>query len=340
MPAWIQRVIAWALTLKIVRTLLHYGEHRGPAWADSITYRTLFSVFAGVLLGFSVAGLWLAGNPAAWQALIDGVDAAVPGLLGGDGLIDPDQIQVPASLSIAGVLSLIGLLAAAIGAIGSLRSALLVLADKVVDELAWYWVIVRNFAIAIGFGLSLAVSAAITFFGTAGIEIVADWLGLPPGHPLAVIPGRVLSIIVVFALDAVVIAVLFRVLSGEKVTGRALWTGAMLGALGLTVLQQLSGLFVSGASSNPLLASFASLIALLLWFNLSAQVILIASTYIIVGAAESSDRVRAKYGAETFAQRRVRRAEDSVALATAELAAAREAEEKERTAAPRRMTGV
>ena len=31
--------------------------------ADSVTYRTLFSVFAGVLLGFSIAGLVLAGNP-------------------------------------------------------------------------------------------------------------------------------------------------------------------------------------------------------------------------------------------------------------------------------------
>ena len=33
----------------------------------------LFSIFAGVLLGFSVAALWLAGNPDAWQALIDAV---------------------------------------------------------------------------------------------------------------------------------------------------------------------------------------------------------------------------------------------------------------------------
>jgi membrane protein len=34
--------------------------------ADSVTYRALFSVFAGVLLGFSIAALWLAGNPVAW----------------------------------------------------------------------------------------------------------------------------------------------------------------------------------------------------------------------------------------------------------------------------------
>ncbi|MEZ3160921.1 YihY/virulence factor BrkB family protein [Microbacterium sp. BWT-B31] len=334
MPALIQRIIAWALTLKLVRTLLHYTEHRGPAWAGSITYRALFSVFAGVLLGFSMAGLWLAGNPVAWQTLIDTVDAAIPGLVGDDGLIDTAEITVPYGLTLAGVLSFIGLVGAAIGAIGSLRAALHVLADKVADDLDWWWAILRNLAIALGFGAAVGLSAAITFYGTVGLESVADWLGLAPGHPLIEIAARGLAALVVFALDTVVIAALFRLLSGmRRIPVRSLWSGALLGAVGLTVLQQLSGLFVRGAATNPLLASFASLIALLLWFNLSAQVILLASAYIVVGVAEATDRMRAKYGAGTFAQRRVRRAEDAVAVATAELDLARDAERKERTGA-------
>ena len=99
------------------------------------------------------------------------------------------------------------------------------------------------------------------------------------------------------------------------------------------MLQQLSSLFVGGAAANPLLASFASLIALLLWFNLSAQVILIAGAYIITSVDEEQDRVRARFGASTFAQRRVRRAEEAVRLATEELTHARAEEEKERVAA-------
>ena len=107
--------------------------------------------------------------------------------------------------------------------------------------------------------------------------------------------------------------------------------GALLGGIGLTVLQQLSGLFVSGASSNPLLASFAALIALLLWLNLSAQVILLASTWIIISEREAADRVRERFGSPTFALRRVRQAENAVAVATEELRLAREAAEAERT---------
>ena len=51
------------------------------------------------------------------------------------------------------------------------------------------------------------------------------------------------------------------------------------------------------STSNPLLASFASLIALLLWVNLSAQVILIATAYIYTLVREGEDRVRERFGA-------------------------------------------
>ena len=80
--AWVRRVTAWALALRPVRAWFIYLEHHGPMLADSITYRTLFSLFAGVLLGFSFAALWLADNPVALEAIIDAVDAAIPGLIG------------------------------------------------------------------------------------------------------------------------------------------------------------------------------------------------------------------------------------------------------------------
>ena len=80
-------VIRWALSLRIVRALLLYTEKRGPVLADSVTYRALFSVFAAVLLGFSAAALWLAGNPEAWNALVSAVNSVIPGLIGGENAV-------------------------------------------------------------------------------------------------------------------------------------------------------------------------------------------------------------------------------------------------------------
>jgi len=324
------RIIAWALSLRIVRAYLRYSEHRGAMLADSVTYRTLFSVFAGVLLGFSVAALWLAGNPQAWSALIDAVDNVIPGLIGEDGLIDPADLTEPIALSFTGAISLIGLVAAAIGAIGSLRTALRTIADKLHDDTLFVWVMLRNLLLAIAIGAGLGAAAAATIIGNAGVDLISGLVGVDRDSPLLQAVSSGVALLITFILDAAVIAFLFLTLSGVRPPARVLWTGALFGAVGLTVLQQLSSLFVGGASSNPLLASFASLIALLLWINLSSQVILIASSYIITGAEEAADRVRTAHGATTFAERRVQQAEDAVHVATDELHAARDALAKER----------
>lgn len=323
----IPRVIAWLLQLRIVRAFLHYTEHRGPLLADSVTYRTLFSVFAGVLLGFSVAGIWLSGSPDAMAALMDAVDAAIPGLMN---VIDPSDIQLDVGLSIAGVVSAVGLIGAAIGAVGSLRAALRILADTLTDDTLFIWVILRNLALAIGLGVALALSAVISFLGSAFLGALGEFFGIASDSPLLVWGARILTILVTFTLDVAVVAAAFRMLSGTRPSAKALWSGAVLGGIGLTVLQQLSGLFVGGASSNPLLATFASLIALLLWFNLSSQVILIASAYIVTSMSDEVDRVSAKFGATTFAERRVKTAERAVMVATDELNAARQVADEER----------
>ncbi|GAA1214422.1 YihY/virulence factor BrkB family protein [Microbacterium maritypicum] len=328
-PGLIARItgplIAWALARRPVRAALLYTERRGPMLADSVTYRALFSVFAGVLLGFSIAALWLAGNPVAWQAIIDAVQSAVPGLIGEDGVIKTEDLRAPASLSIAGIISLVALVGAALGAIGSLRAAVRVLAGTLQDDILWIWVILRNLALAIGIGLAFVASAFLTFAGQLGIVWITGLLGLPEDSPVAAWTVRLVSLIVVFALDAVIIIGVFLLLSGVRPSARSLWSGALLGALGLLALQELSSLFVGGATSNPLLASFASLLALLIWLNFSAQVMLFACAYIVTAEEESTDRVHARYAATTFPERRLQRAEVEVRIATAELRAAQKA---------------
>ncbi len=320
---------AWALSIRVVRVWLHYSERRGLMLSDSITYRALFSLFAGVLLGFSFAAIWLSDNPDAWASLVGAVDAAIPGLVGEGGLIDVSDIEAPDGFTITGVIALVALVGSAIGAIGSLRAALRTLADDVHDDGFFVWVLLRNLLLAVAIGGGLVLSAGATFIGTAFVGAALDWVGIGRSG-LADLAVRGVSLIVVFALDMALVALAFATLSGVRASPRSLWAGAFLGAVGLTVLQQLSSLFVRGAGANPLLASFAALIALLLWINLSAQVILLASTWVIVAERERIDRVRERHGSPTFALRRVRRAEDAITAATEELRRARDVADAER----------
>ena len=132
------------------------------------------------------------------------------------------------------------------------------------------------------------------------------------------------------ALDTVLIAGVFRLLSGLRASGRSLWIGALIGGVGLLVLQELSGLFIGGATSNPLLASFADAAGAA---DLAQPVdpghpdLLRLHRHVGGG---TQDRVHARFGATTFPQRRVQRAEAEVALATSELRAAQQAEREAR----------
>ncbi|MFF2368974.1 YhjD/YihY/BrkB family envelope integrity protein [Agromyces sp. NPDC058110] len=293
--ARVRGLIDWAMARKPVRAYLLYLGHHGAVLADSVTYRTLFSVFAGVFLGFAIAGIWLAGNPEAMDALVATVEQAIPGLVGEGALIDPDDLVQPVTLSIAGAFALIGLVTAAIGAIGSMRVAIRTIGGQPDPKGFFGWVMLRDLLLAIGFGAAFAVAAAVTVFSTAALDVLFGWLGVSTGEEGYAFLTGALSIVVIFAIDALAIVGLFLMLSGQRPRARELWTGAMIGAVGLTVLQELSGLFIGGATANPLLASFGSLIALLLWLNLSTQVILLASSYIITGI---EDRRRREFSRE------------------------------------------
>ncbi|MHA3722545.1 YihY/virulence factor BrkB family protein [Leucobacter sp. HY1910] len=329
----LQRAVAAALRHRIVRSFLLYSEKRGSELADSITYRALFSVFAGVLLTFSLAALWLGSDHDALKAVERALNTVIPGLAD---IVDMEQATAPIEFTIVGIISLLGLVGAGISAIASLRTALGVLDDRIHDEGNFVWVLLRNLFVGIGFA-GLVGAAAVLSIGAD--EIVA-WLlpamQIDEGSFMARAITRVASVIVVLVIDAVAVALVFRVLSGIRPRQRDLWKGAVLGAVGLTVLQQLSSLFVSGATSNPLLASFAALIALLLWLNLSAQVILIASCYIFTATTEAHDKTGLEQGAHTLAQRRLKRAEDMMRVSIEELEAAQKAEADEASRAEKK----
>jgi membrane protein len=197
--------------------------------ADSVTYRTLFSVFAGTFLGFAIAGIWLSGNPDAIDAIVATVSGVIPGLIGEGSVIDPTALIQPLTLSIAGALALVGVVGAAIGAIRSLRIALRQLAGRPDDDSFFLWQMLRDLAIAIGFGGLLVAGAGVTVIGTGALDQLVQWLGRPFGGVLLDTGSRTLSVLVAFAIDTVVIAGLFRLLSGLRPSARTLWSGALLG---------------------------------------------------------------------------------------------------------------
>ena len=72
---------------------------------------------------------------------------------------------------------------------------------------------------------------------------------------------------------------MFRLAAGVKLARRSLLEGTILAAVGTGVLQIFSTELLAGAGRNPILAPFAIIIGLLIWFNLVSQVYLIAAAW-------------------------------------------------------------
>jgi membrane protein len=99
----------------------------------------------------------------------------------------------------------------------------------------------------------------------------------------------------------------------------------MIGGLGISILQLGAGLLLSYTPSNPLLATFAIFIGLLLWFRLIGIVMLVAAAWIAVAANDrdvallpqtEAERVAAEHAALLLAaQVRLRTAQEARAHA-------------------------
>lgn len=265
--------------------MVHYGAARGPILASGLAFQAVFAGFAAMWVGFSVAGLVVAGDVVLRQAIIDFIAENVPGLIddgSGRGAVDPSMLLDAGVFGWTGVLALLGLIVTALGWLASARDAVRSVFGLPAPPVNFFLLRLRDLGLALTFGLAILTSALLSLAGTQATGWALDLFGVDEEAPIAYILGRVVTLSVMFALDSVVLGLLFRVLSGVKIPWAHLRVGVLLGAAGLAALKILGGSLLGAASNNPLLASFAVIIGLLIWFNLMCQVMLVSAAWIYV----------------------------------------------------------
>lgn len=286
--AWVHAVVARIQRLKPMRVWKHYGSRRGPILAAGLAYQAMFSVFAALWAVFSAAGLIIGANPDLRDALFDVISTSVPGLInrGGGGAIDPDDLLSAAALGGTGAFAIVVSLFTALAWLSSARDAVRDIAELAAPPTNFFLLRLKDLGLAVAFGIALIVSAALSLGSTTLLSWVLDGIGVDESSVGATIAARILGLVLAFVLDVAVLAGLYRVLAGVPIPARPLWQGAILGGLALGALKALGSALLGGASSNPLIASFAVIVGLLIWFNLVCQVILIGAAWVVVSARD------------------------------------------------------
>ncbi|MFF2030284.1 YihY/virulence factor BrkB family protein [Arthrobacter sp. NPDC058192] len=278
-PWLVARVNTWLP----VRVFTHYNIQRGPLMSAGIGFRMFFSITGLLATGLSVAGLVLSGHPALLDQIIKSVAAAAPGLLkvnGSEGLVDPYQLLNPASLGWAAVIAAVVTVFTSLGWIGGMRDG-----TRTMMQLGPLWMnpvlqILRDVGTLLLLGVALVVSSAVSLvFGTA-----ADWVaGQLHLDPLLAGPLTTsVTIVVPLLLGWGTALIMYRVAAGLKPARRSLLEGTILAAVGTTVLQIFSTQLLASAGKNPILAPFAIIIGLLIWFNLVSQVYVLCAAWLAI----------------------------------------------------------
>jgi membrane protein len=254
----------------------------GPLLSQGLSWQAVFATFAALWVTFAIAGFWLREDTPLRSALLEGLANAVPGLIdtGGGGAVRIDDLLSVGVLGWTGAIAALGLIWTAIGWLSSGRAAVRVIAGLPADSGNFILLKLRDAGLTLAFGVAVLISAALSLGSTSLLQSLFDWIGVDRAGPIATVATRIAGIAIALVFDAIVLWLFFRVASGMPVRGRPLIEGVVLGAVALGVLKTLGGALLGGASSNPLLASFAVIIGLLIWFNLICQAILLAAAWV------------------------------------------------------------
>jgi membrane protein len=285
MLATVKRLVEWVMGTRPVRVFLLYSQKNGTILAGGLSLTALYSIFAGIYVGFAIFGLFIQADSQLRETVVSALSTSVPGLIqsgGGSGIINIDSLVKSRVFGWSGTLALIILLSTAINWFGSARSAVRAVFGLPQSATFFLLLKLRDLALVIAFGLVALGSAVLSIVSTSALHFLFTLVGLGDKTVFFAVVARVVGLALVLAIDTAVLAGLYRILSGVHIPLARLLPGSLIGGVALGILKVLGSTIVGGAGKNPLLASFAIILGLLVWFGLVCQVILLSATWIAV----------------------------------------------------------
>ncbi|MGO2932156.1 YihY/virulence factor BrkB family protein [Microbacterium sp.] len=306
------------LALFPVRVWRHFLQNNGFLLAAGVSYQALFAIFAAIYLAFAISGLWLGGSTEAVDALIDVINSYVPGLISDQSeLLTPQQAHEIAAgtagvLSITGLIALVAVIWTAIGWVTFSRRAVRDTFGLPPDRRSFVMLKARDLLAALIFGVALVAGSSLSYGSAAVLTWALALLGWDAGSDAVNLLIRLGTIVVSFVLLSSALAAMVRFLTGTSLRWRTIWPGALLGGGAMTVLQFGAGFLLAYSPTNPLLATFAIFVGLLLWFRINGVIMLSAAAWIAVAARDrdvpmlrqtEDERIIAEYQALLVAAR-------------------------------------
>jgi membrane protein len=261
----------------VLRMQEHYGETKASQQAGAVTYFGFLSFFPIMALAFFVVGYVSKVYPDAQDNLLNAIDKLFPGIIGtGKSQIQLKDIEDAAGT--VGLIGLVGVLYSGLGWLSALRDALITvfeLPDR--EQPSFVKGKLRDLITLAIIGFVMLVAVAFTGLVAGFSDDILDWLGL--GTELGWLV-TLLTVVLGLLANAVLFLAMFRLLAApDDVPLRAMWSGALLGAVGFEILKQVSNLLIKSTQGQPAFQVFGLALILIVWINYFSRVVLYAAAW-------------------------------------------------------------
>jgi len=255
--------------------------------AAAITFISFLALFPLIAVGAAIAAALLSDKQL--DTIKDKIAEQVPGI--------SDQLGIDGLVANAGTVGLVAgalLLFTGIGWVGSMRECLRAVWElDDVQEANPVVAKVKDAVLLVGLGGAALVTLAVSTVGSTAVGWTADLLGIPEGGAGGVLL-RVAALAVAVLADFLLLLYLLSLLPGVEPPRRRLVVAALIGAVGFELLKLLLGSYMRDVAGKSMYGAFGVPIALLLWINFTAKLLLFCAAWTATGSKEEEGVGRAE----------------------------------------------
>lgn len=276
----LKAALTWFQASRLGRAFGRLSSGGGFLLAGGVAYAGIFSIFAALAIGWTVFMAVLGSNDELRESVIDSINTALPGILAtgsNDGMINPDDLIQDTAFNLTSMIALVVLLWSALAVMTMLRLSVQRMFGIIGPPTNFLVGKAKDLTGFVMIGLAVVITSVLGIAaGTLG-KVVLDWLGIEGAFAGFLL--RALTFLIAGLVDFAIFVFLFRIVAGAKPPTRDLVFGCVIAAVGSGVLRTLGTTAVGSVADDPILASAAAIVTLLVWINLLVRLTLFAAAF-------------------------------------------------------------
>ncbi|MEU1407025.1 YihY/virulence factor BrkB family protein [Streptomyces sp. NPDC005728] len=247
--------------------------------AAAMTFISFVALFPLLTLGGAIAAATLSTSQQ--KNLQNKIADQIPGLA--------DQVDINSLVQNAGTVGLIAgivLLFTGVGWVGQMRDCLRAVWQLPEKEENPVLAKAKDAGILVGFGGAVLATLAISTVASAMVGWITDQLGIDRSGWGGILL-RIAAFAVAVLADFLLLLYVLTLLPGVEPPRRRLVVAALLGAVGFELLKLLLSGYIQGVAAKSMYGAFGVPVALLLWINFTAKLVLFCAAWTATQSAES-----------------------------------------------------